>query len=85
VAVTEAVMELEKAMIQAPMIRSTGMKRTATSATRKVTQQRIISRSQVTMMIVLRRALLSASKKLKKDLKSIKKAFTTVNTQLAQL
>jgi tRNA/tmRNA/rRNA uracil-C5-methylase (TrmA/RlmC/RlmD family) len=72
-------------MIPVPMTKSTGRKRNATSATRKGIQQRIYLRSRVMMMIVFLASTASIVKKLKKDLKSIKKAFTTVITQLAQL
>jgi hypothetical protein len=62
VAVTEAAAAMEKAAIPAPMIRSTGMTRNATSATRKGIQQRIVPRSRVKTMIVPRRALPAASR-----------------------
>jgi hypothetical protein len=56
-------MAMEKAMIPVSMTRSTGMTRNAKSATRKGFQQHIALRSQVTTMIVLWRALLSALRK----------------------
>jgi hypothetical protein len=87
VVVTEAAAAVEKGAIPAPMIRSTGMTRNATSATRKGIQQRIVPRRCDDDYRSTASAASSVKnlKKLKKYLKSIKKAFTTVITQLAQL
>jgi hypothetical protein len=73
VAVTEAAVAMEKTMIPAHMIRSTGRTSNATSAT----EEGIHDSSMASAA--------SSIKKLKKDIKSIKKASTMVNTQLAQL
>jgi hypothetical protein len=59
VAVTEEAVAVEKAANPAPMIRSTGMTRNDTSATKKGIKQRIVPRSRVTTMIVTWRALLA--------------------------
>jgi hypothetical protein len=62
VAVTEAEVEMEKAMIPAPMIRSTGWTKNARSATRKGIQQRTVPRNRVMTMIVPWQALLAATR-----------------------
>jgi hypothetical protein len=74
--VVEAVMVMEKSMTPVPMTKSTGRTRNATSDTEKDIQQRIVLRSQVTMMIFFLASTASSVKKFKKYLKSINKAFT---------
>jgi hypothetical protein len=67
-------------------IRNTGRTRLATSVRRRGTLQTSALRSQTMTMTKKSVASVASSvKKLKKDFKSTKKAFTTVNTQLEKL
>jgi hypothetical protein len=84
VAVTEAAAAMEKAAIPAPMIRSTGMTRNATSAKKRHPATHCSKKPSDNDDRSTASAA-SSVKKLKKDLKSIKKAVTMVNTQRAQL
>jgi hypothetical protein len=85
VVVTDAAVAMENAMIPVHMTKRYAMTRNATSATRKGTHKRIVTKKPSDDDDHSTASAASSVKKFKKDLKSIKKMFNTVNTQLAQL
>jgi hypothetical protein len=84
--VVEATMVMEKAMTPALMIKSTGRIRSVTNATRWGILQHIAVKSNSNYDDnSSAAATVNSVKKLQKDIKSMRKAFMTVNTQLEKL
>jgi hypothetical protein len=86
-AVVEATMVMEKAMSPALMIKSTGRIRSVTNITiwgilQHIAEKKSNSNNDDDSSAV---ATVNSVKKLQKDIKSVRKAFTTVNTQLEKL